>query len=235
MRLPCISALCYHFAKVFGFWVVVMDEEISFRIFENSIAESLDFEEISVEDAASKVSELFELIREDCKRSSIESYKETAAENLPNIRDGIKGFEERNFSRWKPAFDHLEMLWHVAQELGEAHGKDVQLRNDEDNDATMAALAHIFPKSLLVVKEIICLLKGGFPDGALTRWRSLHELSVTTMYIAKHGEGAARQYLLGSISIDYAWRITGRMPAAAASIARGVWWLGRTARWNHRR
>ena len=39
----------------------------------------------------------------------------------------------------------------------------------------------------------------------------------------------------GSIRIDYVWRVTGRMPAAAASIARGVWWLGRTARWNHRR
>ncbi|MDT8328199.1 MAG: DUF5677 domain-containing protein [Roseovarius sp.] len=128
--------------------------------------------------------------------SSIESYKESAAENLENIRDDSKGFEERNFSRWKPAFDHLEMLWDVGQKLGEAHGKDVQLRNDDDNNATMAALAHIFPKSLLVVQEIICLLKGGFPDGALTRWRSLHELSVTAMYIAKHGEDAAKQYLL---------------------------------------
>ena len=43
------------------------------------------------------------------------------------------------------------------------------------------------------------------------------------------------QFDYGSISIDYAWRVTGRMPAAAASIARGVRWLGRTARWNHRR
>lgn len=173
-----------------------MDDENSLRILENSIAASLDIEEMSEEDAVGKVSELFELVRADCKKSSIESYRESAAEKLAIIRDDIRGFGERNFARWEPAFDHLEMMWHVAQELGEAHGKDVQQRDDEDNNATMAALAHIFPKSLLVVQEIICLLKGGFPDGALTRWRSLHELSVTAMYIAQQGENAAIQYLL---------------------------------------
>lgn len=173
-----------------------MDEDESLNIIENAIAASLDLTEMDDEQAAQKVAELFELSREDCKNGRIASYKENAAENLAIIREDIKGFEERNFSRWKPAFDHLEMLWHVAQELGELQGRDVQQRNDEDNNATMAALAHVFPKSLLVVQEIICLLKGGFPDGALTRWRSLHELSVTAMYIAKHGDSAASQYLL---------------------------------------
>jgi hypothetical protein len=173
-----------------------MDKKNSLRILENSIASSLDLEEMSDEDAVRRVSELFELVRADCKISSIESYRESATESLALIRDDIRGFEERNFARWKPAFDHLEMIWHVAQELGEAHGKDIQNRDDEANNAIMAALANIFPKSLLVVQEIICLLKGGFPDGALTRWRSLHELSVTAMYIAKHGEDTAKQYLL---------------------------------------
>jgi hypothetical protein len=60
----------------------------------------------------------------------------------------------------------------------------------------MAAIAHIFPRALLVTQEIICLLKGGFPDGALARWRSLHELNVTAMYIAEQGEVAAVPYLL---------------------------------------
>jgi Family of unknown function (DUF5677) len=39
-------------------------------------------------------------------------------------------------------------------------------------------------------------LKGGFPDGALARWRTLHEISVTMMYLVKHGEDAAKAYLL---------------------------------------
>lgn len=173
-----------------------MVKENIFRILENSIKGSLDLQGMSSEDAVIRISELFELVRADCKYSSIESYKENAAENLSAIRDEIKGFEERNFSRWKPAFDHLEMIWHIAQELGEAHGREVKERNGKDNNAVMAALAHIFPKSLSVVQEIICLLKGGFPDGAISRWRSLHEFSVTAMYVTKNGEKAALEYLL---------------------------------------
>lgn len=173
-----------------------MVEENLFRILEKSISASLDLQSTSSEEAVMKVSKLFELVRADCKNSSIESYEESASENLFAVRANIKDFEERNFKRWKPAFDHLEMIWQIAQELGEAHGKDVQERNGNDNNTTMAALAHIFPKSLLVVQEIICLLKGGFPDGALSRWRSLHEFSLTARYIAQHGEKAATEYLL---------------------------------------
>jgi len=172
-----------------------MVEENMLRVLENSIAASLDFEGMCDEDAAKMVSDLFEKVKTDCKNSSIKSYRESAAENLATIREEIKKFEERNLVRWKPAFDHIEMIWHIAQELGESHGRDVQQRNGEDNNRTMAALANIFPKSLLVVQEIICLLKGGYPDGALARWRSLHELSVAAKYIAKHGETAATEYL----------------------------------------
>ncbi len=60
----------------------------------------------------------------------------------------------------------------------------------------MAALSNIFPKALLVTNEIICLLKGGFPDGALARWRSLHELTVTAMYILQEGREPAIAYML---------------------------------------
>ncbi len=63
------------------------------------------------------------------------------------------------------------------------------------------------------------------------RWRAFRDTVTDNFRVVSLNE----YKVIGSISIDYAWRITGRMPAAAASIARGVWWLGRTARWNHRR
>lgn len=166
------------------------------NVLENSILDSLDLEGLSDEEVSRKVVELFNLVREDCKKSSIESYKAQSSDTLTGIRDDARQFEERNLAKWKPAFDHLEMMWHVAQELGEAHGHDVRGNKLSCNNAVMAALAHLYPKALLVVQEIICLLKGGFPDGALSRWRSLHELSVTSIFISKRGETAATEYLL---------------------------------------
>lgn len=114
-----------------------------------------------------RLDEVIKQSREDCEAESLKSYQETAVKILPKIREAAQGFEERSFERWKPAFDHLEMMWEIAQELGEANARQFDPDTDESTQAIMAALSNIFPKALLATNEIICLLKGGFPDGAL--------------------------------------------------------------------
>lgn len=161
-----------------------------------SIIEQVGSSQRDSEELEEKLSELFEAIQEKLENDIALSHKKSAPIILQQIREMNDGFEERNFARWKPSFDHLEMMWSVAQELGEMHGKDVKEEAEESGDTVMAALANIFPRALLVAQEVICLLKGGFADGALARWRSLHELTVTAMYISKHGEKAAVAYLL---------------------------------------
>lgn len=39
-----------------------------------------------------------------------------------------------------------------------------------------------------IANEILCLLKNGFADAAQARWRALHEVAATAMFIAKHGK-----------------------------------------------
>ena len=39
-----------------------------------------------------------------------------------------------------------------------------------------------------VTDEIICLLENGFADGAMARWRTLHEIAVVAVVISQHGE-----------------------------------------------
>lgn len=41
----------------------------------------------------------------------------------------------------------------------------------------------------------IHLCKGGFADGALSRWRSMHECKVVATFIAAHGQETAFRYL----------------------------------------
>jgi len=143
-----------------------------------------------------RLEEIIKQSKEDCEADSIKSYRETAIKVLPDMREAARGFEERSYERWKPAFDHLDMMWAIAQELGEANATEFDQDTDESTQAVMAALSNIFPKALLVTNEIICLLKGGFPDGALARWRSLHELTVTAMYILQEGRESAVAYML---------------------------------------
>tara|TARA_R110002049_G_scaffold2822_9_gene22859 strand:- start:1355 stop:2584 length:1230 start_codon:yes stop_codon:yes gene_type:complete len=144
---------------------------------------------------------------DDCVSSTLQHYRKISGEALDLIRNETKGFEERTFERWKPALDHLEMMWHISQELGEAHSKDFDADQAEGTYPVMLAVSAIFPKALIVTQEIICLLKGGYPDGALARWRSLHELTVSALYISKEGKEAALNYLL---SFHFSARIAAR-------------------------
>jgi hypothetical protein len=46
-----------------------------------------------------------------------------------------------------------------------------------------------------VTDEIACLLEDGLADGAMARWRTLHEITVVAAVISQHGEGIAERYL----------------------------------------
>ena len=50
-------------------------------------------------------------------------------------------------------------------------------------------------RSCQVTDEIICLLENGFADGAMARWRTLHEIGVVAAVISKHEEDIAERYV----------------------------------------
>lgn len=49
---------------------------------------------------------------------------------------------------------------------------------------------------MLVASECICLMKSGYPDGALSRWRTLHELNVIAAFLSENSNDVALRYLL---------------------------------------
>ena len=124
--------------------------------------------------------------------------KKRSASMLRNRRRLERGFQKRNFKRWKPAFDQIEIVWHASQELGSEFNNEFRTDAHSENDFVFEALIKLHGRGLLVAKEAIHLLKGGFPDGALSRWRTLHEIFVTGMFITKHGQEIAERYLANS-------------------------------------
>ncbi|MDP8250855.1 DUF5677 domain-containing protein [Pseudochrobactrum saccharolyticum] len=176
-----------------------MDQEDQLCVLESSLfkaAMEIADNNASSEDLQAKINQLFLEVENECKASFLSDIEDRFPKILSDNRRDCAAFEARNFQRWKPSFNHLETMCLLAREFGEMHGKSFKKNNPEASDNVMAALAQIFPRALLVSEEIICLLKGGFPDGALARWRSLHELAITAKYISKHGEEIATLYLL---------------------------------------
>ena len=104
-------------------------------------------------------------------------------------------FRKRNRRRWKPAMDHLYMMWVICEEAGAEFNNTYRPEAVKTNDYKYEALAQLHGRALLITQEIMALLDCGFPDGALTRWRSLHEITVAACFIHEHEQETAKRYL----------------------------------------
>jgi Family of unknown function (DUF5677) len=123
---------------------------------------------------------------------------ESAPPMLLERRKQQAGFETRNLRRWRKAFDLLETIWVCCQEMGSAFNDHHRPQAVQEQDFVFEAMTYLHAKALLVTSEIICLLKGGFADGALTRWRTLYENNVIATLIRQEGQELALRYVAHS-------------------------------------
>lgn len=63
------------------------------------------------------------------------------------------------------------------------YGKYFKLFNTFDDHIKLDTLIAIHVRACQVANEILVLIKNGYADGAHARWRTLHELSVTFLYL----------------------------------------------------
>jgi hypothetical protein len=125
----------------------------------------------------------------------LSSIKAKSEKGLTERRTIHAEFVERNISRWKDGFDRLELLIEIATEAGESFNARLRPEATKQGDITFDVVVRLHAKGCLISKEILSLLKNGYADGAHARWRALHEVSVTAMFLAKHGVDAANNYI----------------------------------------
>jgi hypothetical protein len=123
---------------------------------------------------------------------------ESAPPMLGERRKQQAGFESRNLRRWRKAFDLLETIWVCCEEMGSAFNGHNRPQAVQEQDHVFEAMTYLHAKALLVTSEIICLLRGGFADGALTRWRTLYENNVIATLIRQEGQELALRYVAHS-------------------------------------
>lgn len=118
----------------------------------------------------------------------------SANEILGEVGRQTKAFERRNKRRWKRPLDQLKIMVHITEESADSL-VDEWNKKHLDDPYTFCALNHLCAKSLLLSREIVCLIEGGFADGALGRWRTLHETAATASFIAQHDELTAEKFI----------------------------------------
>ena len=143
-----------------------------------------------------EVADIFRNVLDGIHTGFLHSLKATAPAMLEKFRADAVAFEQRNVDRWKKPLDYLTMFWVCCEELSSEHNAK---RARFEKDPVYGVLSHLQPKALLIAREAMRLVEAGYADGALTRWRSLHEVAVTAMFIAKHGKDAVEGYLCSSV------------------------------------
>jgi hypothetical protein len=106
-------------------------------------------------------------------------------------------FEKRLARRWRAPFKLLGMCVTIATEFGSnmnTYGREPDALNAQPHKTDV--LTRLHARACQVANEIRTLLASGFADGAMARWRTLHEIAVIAMFIAERDEGIAERYAL---------------------------------------
>jgi len=104
-------------------------------------------------------------------------------------------FERRLAGRWRTPLNLLELQLQLARETGGELNDELRGRNKRKLSALVDSLTRLHARCCLITGEVVALIRAGYANGAMTRWRSLHEATVVMDLLSKHGNDLAKRYL----------------------------------------
>lgn len=116
----------------------------------------------------------------------------SAADEIIRFR---QGFERRLRDRWEPAISLFDTIQVLATGFGSQFNDRYGERAATRQDYAFEALTRIHGRACLTAAEVGALLRAGFATGAMTRWRTLHELAIVAVFISDQSGEVARRYL----------------------------------------
>lgn len=106
-------------------------------------------------------------------------------------------FRGRIARQWRIPFQALSAFLFACGHVGEELMEELTLSEGKDQNLSskLSALFLLHARACIVASEINTLLHGGFADGGMARWRTLHEIAVVAQFIAAQDEMIAERYL----------------------------------------
>ena len=141
--------------------------------------------------------DLIETATGDLSRKILADLKRKWRAESRRQRRELAGFRKRLDERWKLPLEGLRMLLTISQELGDSVTQEIRQSPDASKRKHLIdVMLRSHARACQITGEIICLLEGGFADGAMARWRTLHEVAIVAFFVAAHGEDLAERYVL---------------------------------------
>lgn len=144
-----------------------------------------------VESITKLMPSIIENIASEISIDILNTLKENWQEEYQLQKNDCDGFRIRLEDRWGEATGLLRLLLTICREIGDK----VPLDNSSEQSHRRNLLIRLHARACQVTSEIITLLENGFADGAMARWRTLHEINVVMTLIKEHDEDLAERYI----------------------------------------
>jgi hypothetical protein len=139
-----------------------------------------------------------EVTRTAAERTARPALRDTEEELIKAVhRDArsLRGFEARLARTWKRPLELLEVQRHLACSLGAAINEELRRHLKRSDEPLVDVLTSLHARACQIAGEVLVLLRAGYAEGAIARWRSLHEGSIVMQFIDRHGAETAKRYL----------------------------------------
>lgn len=107
----------------------------------------------------------------------------------------VAAFKFNLDQRWGKGLRALKFLISLSLELGTDYAARAGRSRSRRDQHLRAALPLLHARCCQISSEVVALLENGFADGAMARWRTLHEVTVVANVIREAGDETARRYL----------------------------------------
>ncbi len=146
-----------------------------------------------------RLRDLIEVVVEDLSGKILADLKRKWRAESSRQRRELAGFRKRLHERWELPLEGLRMLLTICRELGDSINQELRQSPGPSRKHLVEVMTRSHARACQVTEEVICLLEGGFADGAMARWRTLHEIAVVSFFVAAHGEDLAERYVLHQV------------------------------------
>lgn len=126
----------------------------------------------------------------------MEGLKDGAAAMLEDRAAARAEYEAMIAEIWRDAFALYQMILKISSEIGDEFNSRHGPTAAEANDLPFFVLIRQHARACRIAEEVLVLMRGGFGQAAMTRWRALHEAAVVSAFVKKHGSEVAERYLL---------------------------------------
>jgi hypothetical protein len=134
-------------------------------------------------------------ISESAATKMLRSYRRAWVKHRPYEIDQLVTFRRNIQNRWGRGFDALRMLVDLCRDVGSEFQERSLHSHSKNSQHLDKALGCLHVRAVQLSTEILTLMENGFADGAMARWRTLHEVAVVASVISDGRETLAERYL----------------------------------------